>query len=127
MLGTEDKYPSRFEELRRSLADLKSGVFAIFVDTSSKVSNFAPLIHRDSSDRIARQGQELFSPYYALATKSILALPDELVLMQKEIVVDEIRVWDDVRPERQRLVGVKNSYLGHSISSSLLVQCLCTN
>ncbi|CAG8633711.1 1920_t:CDS:2 [Paraglomus brasilianum] len=46
----------------------KLGIFAIFTDTHSKISNFSPVSYLDPSIRDATKGSKLFEPFYLLDT-----------------------------------------------------------
>jgi hypothetical protein len=50
-----------------------SGIFAIFTDTISRISNFAPKSELDPSLRISEAGEKLFPPFYILDTIDIYA------------------------------------------------------
>ncbi|CAG8495846.1 11530_t:CDS:2 [Ambispora gerdemannii] len=74
-----ERDPSRgktnFECLRHALATLSTYVsggraFAIVTDTVSKISNFAPAAHRDSSFRVQNR-LAVYPPFYHIATLDI--------------------------------------------------------
>ncbi|CAG8651861.1 11051_t:CDS:1, partial [Paraglomus occultum] len=46
----------------------KLGIFAIFTDTHSNISNFSPVSYLDPSIRVAVKGSKLFEPFYLLDT-----------------------------------------------------------
>jgi len=46
----------------------KLGIFAIFTDTHSNISNFSPVSYLDPSIRVAAKGSKLFEPFYLLDT-----------------------------------------------------------
>uniref|UniRef100_A0A1D1XK08 Cytochrome c-type biogenesis protein CycH n=1 Tax=Anthurium amnicola TaxID=1678845 RepID=A0A1D1XK08_9ARAE len=66
---------SHFYYLRHALKYLPrySGIFAIFTDTISRISNFAPKSEFDPSLRISEAGEKLFPPFYILDTIDIYA------------------------------------------------------
>ncbi|CAG8647176.1 8011_t:CDS:2, partial [Ambispora gerdemannii] len=75
-----ERDPSRdktnFECLRHALATLPTYVsggraFAIVTDTASKISNFAPAAHRDSSFRAQKNRLAVYPPFYHIATLDI--------------------------------------------------------
>ena len=59
-----------FYHFRHALSHLpqNGGVFVIVTDTISKISNFAPVAGRDSSQRVSKLGWKLYSPFYLLDT-----------------------------------------------------------
>ena len=59
-----------FFYVRRALKLLpkKIGIFAIFTDTHSNISNFSPVSYLDPSKRVAERGSQLFEPFYLLDT-----------------------------------------------------------
>jgi hypothetical protein len=50
-----------------------TGIFAIFTDIISNISNFVPVAHLDLSKRVADSGFLLFEPFYLLDTIDIYA------------------------------------------------------
>ncbi|CAG8656966.1 8131_t:CDS:2, partial [Paraglomus occultum] len=66
---------SHFYYLRHALKYLSrhSGIFAIFTDTISRISNFAPKSEFDPSLRISEAGEKLFPPFYISDTIDIYA------------------------------------------------------
>jgi len=68
-----DRSKTDYECLRHALAALPtyaSGgrVFGIVTDTASKISNFAPVVHRDNSYRVRKTRMALYLPFYHIAT-----------------------------------------------------------
>ncbi|CAG8841880.1 12447_t:CDS:2, partial [Gigaspora margarita] len=61
---------SPFYYIRRALILLPegSGIFAVFTDTHSNISNFSPTSYLDPSKRVAEEGYLLFAPFYLLDT-----------------------------------------------------------
>ncbi|CAG8854769.1 20013_t:CDS:1, partial [Gigaspora margarita] len=61
---------SLFYYIRRALILLpkEAGIFAIFTDTHSNISNFSPVSYLDPSKRVAEEGFILFEPFYLLDT-----------------------------------------------------------
>ncbi|CAG8805753.1 15781_t:CDS:2, partial [Gigaspora margarita] len=61
---------SLFYCMRRALILLpkRAGIFAIFTDTHSNLSNFSPVSYRDPSLTVAEGGSQLFEPFYLLDT-----------------------------------------------------------
>ncbi len=66
----------RFYEWRRAISYLKVPVCFVLIDTSSKISNFAPPTHLDHSSRVV-QGARLFMPLYALSVRGVLTPPEK--------------------------------------------------
>ncbi|CAG8855418.1 18557_t:CDS:1, partial [Gigaspora margarita] len=62
-----------FYYVRRALKLLPKnvGIFAIFTDTHSYISNFSPVYYLDPSKRVAEEGSQLFKPFYLLDTVDI--------------------------------------------------------
>lgn len=59
---------TQFIHIRRALRCLPSGIFAIFADTISNLTNFAPSASLDPSARLYLLQNELFPPFYFMAT-----------------------------------------------------------
>ena len=59
-----------FYYVRRALKLLPKnvGIFTIFTDTHSNISNFSPVYYLDPSKRVAEKGSRLFEPFYLLDT-----------------------------------------------------------
>lgn len=76
-----DPAVSHFRFLRRAFASrfMSMGVVAVFSDTLSRISNFAPTTDIDPSARIVSssrrngKGTDLFAPFFVLATCDVLA------------------------------------------------------
>src|SRR6185436_8593976 len=68
-VGSLQVAASPFICLRRALRWLPrlSGVFSVFLDTTSRISNLAPPVGLDPSERVVGGGRKLYQPLYLLA------------------------------------------------------------
>ncbi|CAG8813648.1 7039_t:CDS:1, partial [Racocetra fulgida] len=66
---------SLFYYLRHALNLLPHdvGIFAVFTDTTSNISNFSPASKRDRSQRVSSKRYQLFNPFYLIDTIDINA------------------------------------------------------
>ncbi|OAV93460.1 hypothetical protein, variant [Puccinia triticina 1-1 BBBD Race 1] len=64
---------SYFRVFRRVLSDVphEKGFFAVLIDTTSRVANFAPALENDPSLRLPNRGVKLFEPIFRLATMDL--------------------------------------------------------
>ncbi|CAG8727381.1 24676_t:CDS:2 [Cetraspora pellucida] len=116
---------SLFNYIRHALILLpkRAGIFAVFSDIHSNISNFSPTSYLNPSNEIAQHGFKLFVPFYLLDTvdinvnfvnfKEAMTLKDDTKEMEPEYII---------KLAMDKLIVLQSEYTPDLIANNM---CLC--